>query len=66
VAVSVTAFRFGELHAETLRGVDVDAPASHFRPADSVDGGAAGPAGDFLYRFGDPARYGQGEPPGGQ
>ncbi len=24
---------------------------------------AAGPTGDFLYRFGDPARYGQGEPP---
>lgn len=24
---------------------------------------AAGPVGDFLYRFGDPARYGQGEPP---
>jgi len=24
---------------------------------------AAGPAGDFIYRFGDPARYGQGEPP---
>ncbi len=24
---------------------------------------ASGPAGDFLYRFGDPARYGQGEPP---
>jgi len=24
---------------------------------------AAGPAGDFLYRFGDPARYGQGSPP---
>lgn len=24
---------------------------------------AAGPAGDFLYRFGDPARYGQGEAP---
>jgi len=24
---------------------------------------AAGPAGDFLYRFGDPARYGQGESP---
>jgi gluconolactonase len=24
---------------------------------------AAGPAGDFLYRFGDPARYGQGAPP---
>jgi len=24
---------------------------------------AASPAGDFLYRFGDPARYGQGEPP---
>ncbi len=24
---------------------------------------AAGPAGDFLYRFGDPARYGQGNPP---
>jgi hypothetical protein len=24
---------------------------------------AAGPAGGFLYRFGDPARYGQGEPP---
>jgi hypothetical protein len=24
---------------------------------------AAGPAGDFLYRFGDPARYAQGEPP---
>jgi hypothetical protein len=24
---------------------------------------AAGPAGDSLYRFGDPARYGQGEPP---
>jgi hypothetical protein len=24
---------------------------------------AAGAAGDFLYRFGDPARYGQGEPP---
>ena len=23
----------------------------------------AGPAGDFLYRFGDPARYGQGDPP---
>ena len=31
-----------------------------------VDGSialAAGPAGDFLYRFGDPARYEQGEPP---
>jgi len=24
---------------------------------------AAGAGGDFLYRFGDPARYGQGEPP---
>jgi len=24
---------------------------------------AAGPAGDFMYRFGDPARYEQGEPP---
>ncbi len=24
---------------------------------------AAGPAGDFLYRFGDPARYMQGDPP---
>jgi hypothetical protein len=24
---------------------------------------AAGPAGDFLYRFGDPARYSQGDPP---
>jgi len=24
---------------------------------------AAGPSGDFLYRFGDPARYGQGDPP---
>lgn len=24
---------------------------------------AAGPGGDFLYRFGDPARYGQGSPP---
>ena len=24
---------------------------------------AASPAGDFLYRFGDPARYGQGDPP---
>jgi hypothetical protein len=24
---------------------------------------AAGPLGDFLYRFGDPARYGQGDPP---
>jgi hypothetical protein len=24
---------------------------------------AAGKAGDFLYRFGDPARYGQGDPP---
>ncbi|MFC2007847.1 aryl-sulfate sulfotransferase [Chloroflexota bacterium] len=24
---------------------------------------AAGPAGDFIYRFGDPARYGQGDPP---
>lgn len=24
---------------------------------------AAGPAGDFLYRFGDPARYDQGRPP---
>ena len=24
---------------------------------------AAGSAGDFLYRFGDPARYGQGDPP---
>jgi len=24
---------------------------------------AAGPAGDFLYRFGDPARYGQGDHP---
>lgn len=24
---------------------------------------AAGPAGDFLYRFGDPARYSQGSPP---
>jgi hypothetical protein len=24
---------------------------------------AAGPAGDFLYRFGDPARYQQGDPP---
>jgi hypothetical protein len=25
---------------------------------------AKGPQGDFLYRFGDPARYGQGDPPG--
>lgn len=24
---------------------------------------ASGPAGDFLYRFGDPAQYGQGDPP---
>ena len=24
---------------------------------------ASGPAGDFLYRFGDPARYAQGDPP---
>lgn len=24
---------------------------------------ATGPKGDFLYRFGDPARYGQGDPP---
>ena len=24
---------------------------------------AASPAGDFLYRFGDPARYQQGDPP---
>jgi hypothetical protein len=31
-------------------------------PADSVSL-ASGPKGDFLYRFGDPARYGQGDPP---
>jgi hypothetical protein len=31
-------------------------------PAASL-GLAAGPAGDFLYRFGDPARYNQGSPP---
>lgn len=30
-------------------------------PAASI-ANAAGPAGDFLYRFGDPARYKQGEP----
>jgi len=36
-----------------------------FVPGDSKAGiaKAAGPAGDFLYRFGDPARYGQGDPP---
>ncbi|MFZ5833333.1 MAG: aryl-sulfate sulfotransferase, partial [Planctomycetota bacterium] len=31
-------------------------------PAASIEL-AAGPKGDFLYRFGDPARYGQGDPP---
>ncbi|MFO0756549.1 MAG: aryl-sulfate sulfotransferase [Byssovorax sp.] len=31
-------------------------------PAGSI-AQAASPAGDFLYRFGDPARYGQGDPP---
>lgn len=31
-------------------------------PAASIKA-AAGPAGDFLYRFGDPARYDQGDPP---
>ena len=31
-------------------------------PAKSIEL-AAGPKGDFLYRFGDPARYEQGEPP---
>lgn len=31
-------------------------------PAASV-AKASGPAGDFLYRFGDPARYAQGDPP---
>lgn len=36
-----------------------------FVPGDPAAGlaKAAGPAGDFLYRFGDPARYGQGDPP---
>ncbi len=36
-----------------------------FIPGDSAGSVAlaAGPAGDFIYRFGDPARYGQGEPP---
>ena len=31
-------------------------------PAGSI-AAAAGPAGDFLYRFGDPAKYDQGDPP---
>jgi hypothetical protein len=36
-----------------------------FVPGDPQAGiaAAAGPAGDFLYRFGDPARYDQGDPP---
>lgn len=36
-----------------------------FYPGDPVNSikAAAGHDGDFLYRFGDPARYGQGDPP---
>jgi hypothetical protein len=39
--------------------------AATFLPNDPVGSVklAAGPAGDFLYRFGDPARYKQGDPP---
>ncbi len=38
---------------------------STFIPNDPVNSIAlaAGPAGDFLYRFGDPAKYDQGDPP---
>lgn len=37
-------------------------PGGSFTPAAGI-ANAAGPAGDFLHRFGDPARYAQGEPP---
>ena len=42
--------------------IDHDATFVSGNPAASI-AKAAGPAGDFLYRFGDPARYGQGDPP---
>lgn len=47
----------GELYVVDHDGTFVagDPPASIAK--------AASPAGDFLYRFGDPARYAQGEPP---
>jgi hypothetical protein len=47
----------GELYVIDHDGTFVagDAPAGIAK--------AASPAGDFLYRFGDPARYGQGDPP---
>ncbi len=47
----------GELYV-----VDHDGTFVANDPAASI-AKAVGSAGDFLYRFGDPARYGQGEPP---
>ena len=42
--------------------IDHDGTFVAGEPAASI-AKAAGPAGDFLYRFGDPARYEQGDPP---
>ena len=47
----------GELYV-----IDHDGTFVAYDPAAGI-AKAAGAAGDFLYRFGDPARYGQGDPP---
>jgi hypothetical protein len=47
----------GELYV-----VDHDGTFVAGDPAEGI-AKAAGPGGDFLYRFGDPARYAQGDPP---
>jgi hypothetical protein len=57
--------RLDWLHCNSM---DYNAESGHdgtFVAGDSKAGiaKAAGPGGDFLYRFGDPARYGQGDPP---
>jgi hypothetical protein len=56
----------GQLVTNSVQGefyvIDHDGTFVAGDPAASIKL-AAGPKGDFLYRFGDPARYGQGDPP---
>ena len=58
--------QLGQIVINSVQGelyvIDHDGTFVAGDPAASI-AKAAGPAGDFLYRFGDPARYGQGQPP---
>jgi len=58
--------QLGHIVTNSVQGefyvIDHDGTFVHGDPQASIDL-AAGEAGDFLYRFGDPARYEQGDPP---